>query len=272
MGLFVTTYLAQDWPLPPGIRLSSVNRGHGTSATDRVSSVPVTSSASTIRVRSTNLQKRAELRVIRLRHWMIGVIFCFAFPCFAQQTGGTPPGTVGVAPSNSASITAETKGLNPDYQIGPEDVLEISVWKEEGLKKEVLVRPDGGISFPLAGDLQAAGKTARQVQEEITRRLEKFMSDPAVSVSVLKVVGNKIYVIGRVNKPGEFVAGRYVDVLQGLSMAGGLTPFAAENDIKVLRRENGKDLVLPFRYADVKKGEKLEQNIILKGGDVVVVP
>src|SRR5262249_8912220 len=102
--------------------------------------------------------------------------------------------------------------------------------------------------------------------------LEKFIADPAVSVSVLKIASNKIFVIGRVNKPGDFVTGRYVDVLQALSLAGGLTPFAAENDIKVLRRENGKDLVFPFRYSEVKKGENLQQNIILKAGDVVVVP
>jgi polysaccharide export outer membrane protein len=134
------------------------------------------------------------------------------------------------------------------------------------------VRPDGGIAFPLAGDMQAAGKTAHELQQEITQRLEKFMADPVVSVAVLKVVGNKIYVIGRVNKPGEFVAGRYVDVLQGLSMAGGLTPFAAENGIKVMRKENGKDVVFPFRYSDIKNGINLQQNILLKGGDVVVVP
>ena len=146
------------------------------------------------------------------------------------------------------------------------------MWKEEGLKKEVLVRPDGGVSFPLAGDVQAAGKTVQQIQQEITRRLKKFMTDPVVSVAVLKSVGNKIYVIGKVNKPGEFVAGRYVDVLQVLSMAGGLTPFAAENKIKVLRKENGEDLVFPFHYSQVKNGYNLEQNIILKGGDVVVVP
>jgi len=159
-----------------------------------------------------------------------------------------------------------------DYQIGPEDVLEISVWKEEGLKKEVLVRPDGGISFPLAGDMQAAGKTARQLQQEITQRLEKFIADPVVSVAVTKIAGNKIYVIGRVNKPGEFVAGRYVDVLQALTMAGGLTPFAAENDIKILRKNTEKDTVFTFRYSEVKAGKNLDQNIVLRGGDVVVVP
>ncbi|WP_124947234.1 polysaccharide biosynthesis/export family protein [Sulfurirhabdus autotrophica] len=167
---------------------------------------------------------------------------------------------------------AEAGIVDQGYQIGPEDVLSISVWKEEGLKAEVLVRPDGGLSFPLVGEVQAQGKTTEQIQKEITARLEKFIPDPVVSVSVLKVVGNKIYVIGKVNKPGEYPAGRYVDVLQALSMAGGLTPFAAENDIKVLRKENGKDLVLPFRYSQVQKGQELDQNIMLQSGDVVVVP
>jgi len=193
---------------------------------------------------------------------MMLMALCLTLPAIAQQ-GDKPP------PPAATDAGAE---LSRDYQIGPEDVLEISVWKEEGLKKEVLVRPDGGITFPLAGDMQAAGKTARQLQQEITQRLEKFMSDPVVSVAVLKIVSNKIYVIGRVNKPGEFPAGRYVDVLQALSMAGGLTPFASENGIKVLRKENGKDLVLRFRYSEVKAGENLDQNITLKGGDVVVVP
>jgi polysaccharide export outer membrane protein len=171
------------------------------------------------------------------------------------------------SPGKATSAAAE-----PGYRIGPEDVLEISVWKEEGLKKEVLVRPDGGISFPLAGDIQAAGKTATEIEQEIAGRIQKFIPDPVVSVAVLKVVGNKVYVIGKVNKPGEFVAGRYVDVLQALSMAGGLTPFAASDDIKVLRKENGKDIVLPFHYSQVQKGEGLEQNITLQAGDVVVVP
>lgn len=162
--------------------------------------------------------------------------------------------------------------VDSGYQIGPEDVLAISVWKEEGLKVEALVRPDGGLSFPLIGDIQAAGKTAVQLREEITRKLEKFIPDPVVSVGLLKVAGNKVYVIGKVNKPGEFPAGRYIDVLQALTMAGGLTPFAAENDIKVLRKDSGKDVVFRFRYSDVKSGENLEQNIRLKGGDVVVVP
>ena len=170
------------------------------------------------------------------------------------------------------AIATPADPADPGYQIGPEDILEISVWKEDGLKKEVLVRPDGGISFPLVGELSALGKTAGQLEAEIKQKLDRFIPQPAVSVAVLKVTGNKIYVIGKVQRPGEFVAGRYVDVLQALSMAGGLTPFAAENKIKVLRKEGGKDIVLPFQYSKVRNGEQLEQNVMLKSGDVVVVP
>ncbi len=134
------------------------------------------------------------------------------------------------------------------------------------------MRPDGGFSFPLVGEVQAAGRTAAEIRSEVTERLRKAINDPVVTVSVLKVAGYKVYVIGRVNKPGEFVAGRYIDVLQALSMAGGLTPFAAENDIKVLRKRGGKDEVFEFQYSDVRRGRKLEQNITLQGGDVVLVP
>ena len=201
--------------------------------------------------------------MVLLRNCVVCIVLCLAFPVLGQQPDKPPSG---------AGVDSDPRDLTRDFPIGPEDVLEISVWKEEGLKKETLVRPDGGISFPLAGDMQAAGKTARQLQQEITQRLAKFMSDPVVSVAVMKVASNKIYVIGRVNKPGDYLAGRYVDVLQVLSMAGGLTPFAAENDIKVLRKENGKDIVFPFRYSQVKAGTNLDQNIVLKGGDVVVVP
>ena len=177
-----------------------------------------------------------------------------------------------VATDATAKAKPAVEAVDSGYQVEPEDVLEISVWKEDALKKEVLIRPDGGLSFPLIGDVQATGKTVRELKKEIVQRLEKFIPDPVVSIALLKVVGNKIYVIGKVNKPGEFSTGRYVDVIQALSMAGGLTPFAAENGIKVMRKEGGKDIVFPFHYSDVKNGEDLGQNIQLKGGDVVVVP
>ncbi|MFN0316747.1 MAG: polysaccharide biosynthesis/export family protein [Burkholderiales bacterium] len=165
-----------------------------------------------------------------------------------------------------------TESTGSDYRIGPEDVLEISVWREETLQKQALVRPDGGISFPLVGGVQAAGRTAEEIRQEIAVRLKKFIPDPVVSVSVVKLSGYKIYVLGKVNRPGEFVVGRYVDVLQALSMAGGLTPFADEGGIKVVRKVDGNDVVLPFNYAKVRKGRGLDQNIQLRSGDTLVVP
>jgi polysaccharide export outer membrane protein len=168
---------------------------------------------------------------------------------------------------------AQTAGLNEEYRIGPEDVLEISVWKEEGLERQVLVRPDGGISFPLAGDVRAAGKTARELRREITKRIQKYIPDAVVTVSVVKLSGYTIFVLGKVKQPGQFVVGRYVDVLQALTLAGGLTAYASEDDIKILRRDKtGKEQVFSFDYDDMKDGKNLSQNIILKSGDVIVVP
>ena len=158
------------------------------------------------------------------------------------------------------------------YRIQPGDVLEVSVWKEESLLRQVLVRPDGGMSFPLVGDVQAAGRSVEELQAVVTERLTKYIPDPVVTVSTQQLNGNKVYVIGKVARPGEFVANRYIDVVQALSVAGGMTPYAAANKIKVLRRENGKLKSIPFRYGDIEKGENLQQNIILQSGDVVLVP
>jgi len=158
------------------------------------------------------------------------------------------------------------------YKIQPGDVLEVSVWKEDDLLRQVLVRPDGGLSFPLVGNVEAAGKSVAELQELITERLTKYIPDPVVTVSIQQLNGNKVYVIGKVARPGEFIANRYMDVVQALSVAGGMTPYAADNKIKVLRRKNGKLTAIPFRYGDIEKGEDLEQNIMLQSGDVVLVP
>ena len=158
------------------------------------------------------------------------------------------------------------------YRIGPEDALEIAVWKDESLKAATLVRPDGGISFPLAGDFIVAGKTAAQVRDELVQRLEKFIPEPVVTVSVVRVSSYRIYVLGRVNKPGDFQVGRNIDVLQALSLAGGMTPFASENGIRVIRKIDGRTVSLPFDYSKVRKGVDLSQNITLRSGDVLLVP
>ena len=159
-----------------------------------------------------------------------------------------------------------------EYQIGPEDILDISVWREKDLQREVIVRPDGWLTFPLVGNVEAAGRTPQQLESEIRQRLRKFIPDPVVTVSVKKIQGLKVFVTGRVGKPGEYMVGRYVDVLQALTLAGGLTPFAKEDKIKILRKQGGKEVVIPFDYSEVKKGKRLEQNITLRSGDVIVVP
>ena len=159
-----------------------------------------------------------------------------------------------------------------EYRIGPEDVLHISGWQEEDLDREVLVRPDGGISFPLAGDLQVSGRTPLEVQDEIRARLQRYVPDAEVTVSVDTVSGYTVFVLGEVNSPGQFTLGRYVDVLQALTLAGGLTPYASERNITIRRRENGEEAVYDFDYRDVERGRDRGENIILQSGDVVVVP
>ncbi|OQW33585.1 MAG: sugar transporter [Nitrospira sp. SG-bin1] len=161
---------------------------------------------------------------------------------------------------------------DPEYRLGPEDILLVSVWKDEQLTREVVVRPDGMFSFPLIGDIQAEDRTVEEIRGDIVKRLTKYIPNPNVSVAVTKVISYKVYVVGRVNKPGEYLIGHYTDVLQALSLAGGLTPFAAENDIKVMRRVRGAQRAIPFRYGDVRKGRDLEQNILLQRGDIVMVP
>jgi polysaccharide export outer membrane protein len=169
-------------------------------------------------------------------------------------------------------MTADMPVSDSAYLLGPEDVLLISVWKDEHLTREVVVRPDGMISFPLVGDLPAEGRTVEELRADLVRRLAKYIPNVNVTAAVTKVLSYKIYVMGRVNKPGEYLVGHYTDVLQALSLAGGLTPFAAENDIKVVRRVRGQQQTYLFRYGDVRKGTDMEQNILLQRGDVVMVP
>jgi polysaccharide export outer membrane protein len=158
------------------------------------------------------------------------------------------------------------------YRVNPGDTLEISVWREEDLQREVLIRPDGGFSFPLAGDMNAKGRTVTEIREELASRLSRYIPDLVITVTVTGVEGNRIFVIGQVNEPGAFVMNPQVDVIQALSLAGGTTPFASLKNIRILRRENGVQRAIRFDYTDVSEGESLDQNILLRSGDVVVVP
>lgn len=186
--------------------------------------------------------------------------------------GGAAPLPWGAASGSAVPATAARAVQDPTYRIGPEDGLEIAVWKDETLKSTVLVRPDGGISFPLVGELAVAGLTATQVRDEIVRKLARFVPDAEVTVSVVRVASYRIYVIGRVNRPGDFAVGRTIDVLQALSLAGGMTPFADDSEIRIIRREGGRQLSIPFDYRKLRKGQALTQNIQLRSGDVVLVP
>jgi polysaccharide export outer membrane protein len=171
-----------------------------------------------------------------------------------------------------ASIPAAQAQQPPDYPLHPGDKIEISVWKEVDLQRAVIIRPDGKFSFPLTGDINANGRTVAQIQDEVAAKLKKYMPEPVVTVSVTEIGGNTIYVIGQVAKSGAYVMNPQVNVLQALSMAGGMTPFAAVNDISIIRGVKGNQKVMPFKFGDVNKGRSLEQNVMLEAGDVVVVP
>jgi len=159
------------------------------------------------------------------------------------------------------------------YAVQPGDTLEVSVWREEDLHRDVLVRPDGLFSFPLVGDIDANNKTVSQLTGEVAQRLQRFISDPVVTVTVKSIDGNKIYLLGQVNTPGAFVVNPRVDVMQALSLAGGTTPFASLNDIVIVRRNlDGSQRAMKFKYKDVERGRDLEQNILLESGDIVIVP
>jgi len=158
------------------------------------------------------------------------------------------------------------------YRVQPGDMLLISVWREQDLQAEVLVRPDGGLSFPLAGDIVASGKTVEELRTTLDSRIRKYIPDAVVTVAVKMIGGNRIYVIGKVNRPGEFAFSKPLDVMQALSLAGGTTSFASLNDIQILRWKDDRQIAIQFRYGDVEKGRALQQNIRLESGDTVVVP
>lgn len=169
---------------------------------------------------------------------------------------------------SSPSANADSDG----YKLSPGDRLAVTVWKDPDLSREVLVAPDGGISFPLAGDLDTAGKTVSTLSQELTEALSEYIDEPVVTVSLLEVRGSRIYVLGKVNRPGVYVLDGSLDVMQALSLAGGMTTYADFDGIRILRRdEQGRVDVLRFAYSAVARGKNLEQNVLLQSGDTVVV-
>jgi polysaccharide biosynthesis/export protein len=192
-----------------------------------------------------------------------------------EASAGAPAATVA-----STTVSAPSSQQPPDFEVAtsagyllqPGDVLNVSVWKETDLTSEVLIRPDGGMSFALAGDLRAAGHTVGELTAMLEKRIRKFEPDAVITVSIKLASGNRVYVIGKVTHPGDFPLNRPTDVMQALSLAGGATPFADTNAIRILRRDGDHQTAIAFRYGDVERGRKLQQNILLQSGDTVVVP
>jgi len=171
-------------------------------------------------------------------------------------------------------VVANAVALAEDsnYHIGPGDALEISVWGDESLGRQVIVLPDGVISFPLIGDIDVTNLTVTDLRKVVTEKISEYVPDAAVTVMVLETNSLRAYVIGKVNRPGEFPITMETSVMQILSMAGGLTPFASRNKILILRHNSSETVSIPFNYWQVVRAENIEQNIVLQRGDVVVVP
>jgi polysaccharide biosynthesis/export protein len=164
-----------------------------------------------------------------------------------------------------------------EFLIGPEDILIVTVWRNQELSKEVIVRPDGKISLPLLGDIMAAGLTAQALSKQVADGLAEFMSSPTVSVQVKEINSYHVFAVGEFGKPGKIVLKSFTSVLQAISYAGGFTLFASRNNVHVLRNvKNGqgetKQVMIPVPYQDIVQGKNLDANIILKAGDVIVVP
>jgi len=192
----------------------------------------------------------------------------------AQSTAGQAQGAVAAQHRSSEAAEKSSLIVTTDYTIGPEDVLEITVWRNTDLSKVVAVRPDGRISLPLIGDVAAAGRTAAQLAEAIAEKLKEFKENPQVSIVVKEVNSYAIYVLGEVTKPGKYPLKSKTTLLQAITLASGFTPAAARNKIVVFRfgELGGKDTKIKASYDDIIMRDESPQNIQLKPGDTIVVP
>jgi polysaccharide biosynthesis/export protein len=182
--------------------------------------------------------------------------------------GGPSPSPAATA----AAVRADSARDDPAYRIGPEDLLQVSVWNNEAMSRTGPVRPDGKISLPLLNDVQAAGLTPMELREDLARRLVDFMPHPEVSVIVTDVRSFKVAVIGQVPKPDRYDLKSSATVMDVLAMAGGLTEFAARTRIVVIRSDGGQSTRIPFDYEKVRVGDRRQANFRLRPGDIVLVP
>jgi polysaccharide export outer membrane protein len=195
---------------------------------------------------------------------IVALIFWVGIPMASSQEDKEGPGKKTPEPRWMA--------ISESYVIGPEDVLYIHVWKEEAFSRTVPVRMDGKISLPLIDDVQAAGYTARQLKDVLTKRLKEFLESPNVSVTVVEANSYKVYVSGQVRTPGVYRLRSETTLLQIIPMAGGFTDWANPKKILIIRKEDGKEKRITVNYKKILKGDAAESNVILKAGDTVIVP
>jgi polysaccharide export outer membrane protein len=200
-----------------------------------------------------------------VRHLLVGIAL-FPLPGHASAQSAVPPAAARV--SSSAAIAS----IPDDYLIGAEDVLAVQFWREPDMSGDVTVRPDGKITLPLIGEINAVGKKPEVLRDDVQKAADRFLADANVSVIVKQINSRKVFITGQVTKPGEFPLAGPRTVLQLIAQAGGLTEYAEGSKITVMRVEQGQTRVFRFNYKDVSKGRALEQNIELKPGDTVVVP
>jgi polysaccharide biosynthesis/export protein len=208
----------------------------------------------------------------RIRHKVIWGVKAAAAGCLvALATAANAQTPVAqLAPPNAAAPAGIA--LPAGYLIGPEDVLTIVVWREKDMSTDAVVRPDGQISIPLLNDLQAAGLTPDQLKVAIEKAAAKFMAEPNATVIVKAINSRKVHIVGNVIKAGTYPLQGDMTVLQLIAQAGGLQEWADSKHITVMRKEDGKDTALKFNYKDVVKQKNLQQNVLLKPGDTVIVP
>jgi polysaccharide export outer membrane protein len=189
--------------------------------------------------------------------------------------------TQGMAQSPSTAKTVPPARPTPapevtppsDFTIGPEDVLGLVFWREPDMSGDVTVRPDGRITIPMVGEIQASGRTPVQLTSEVQKAASKFIvGDVNVVVVVRQINSRKVFVLGRVTSAKSYPIIGPLNVLQAIALAGGLTDYADPKHITIIRKENGKDRIFNFNYQDVSRGKNLQQNIELRPGDQVVVP
>jgi polysaccharide biosynthesis/export protein len=185
----------------------------------------------------------------------------------AAQAAQDPAAATGTDP-----VQKPVTPQDPNYIIGPQDVLDISVWKEAELTRTIPVRPDGKISMPLLNDVRAAGLTPNQLAAQITTSLKRFVTDPQVTVIVTAINSQRVYILGEVTRTGAYPLLPGMTMLQALSSAGGFTQFANRKKIYMFRMENGKQTRYPFDYKAVVDGKQTDENLVLKAGDTIVVP